>query len=223
MAFFGSDDRSSDDGRGRNDTSSFLNPGGMRSAWGGGDRYRDDDYGRYGRDPYYDDRRRRRDDPWSAPGFMTGDVDDGWLDGVDSRVRSWGHGRVDDRAERRRDVKRKAEEREYQHRQDDAAIRDEMMRNASKYDHGPLDRHENARDAKLGNAARMRMKSMSSRSSGDDGGKTRKDPKERVTYGGYDKPEATILELVDENIGLVLWAVFIIVGLLVLMMKMMVS
>lgn len=223
MAFFESDDRSRDDGRGRHDNSSFFNPGGMRPAWGGDDRYRDDGYGRYDRDPYYDDRRRRRDDPWSAPGFMTGDVDDGWIDRADSRIRNWGHDRVDDRAERRREVKQRAEDREYQHRQNDAAIRDEMMRNASNYDRGPLDRHENARDAKLGNSARARMKSMSNKSRVNDGEQVKKIRKERITYGGYEKPEATILELIDENIDLVLWGVVIIVGLLVFMVKMMVG
>lgn len=210
MGFFSPDD----DGHDHGDDGSFFNPGGMKPA--GWDRGHDRDaMGRRGHDRHDD---RRDDSPWGMPGFLDGDVDDRWLDDADDRVRSRINERKNDRDERRRGAEERAHEHDVMHRDEEAHLRDELARSAAKYDRGPLDRHENALDAKLGSTARARLKSMSNGDSRT-GGSTQAG-KTRVTYGGYEAPEATPLDLIDENIGTVLWAVVIIVGVLVFMVKM---
>lgn len=229
MGFFGPDE-------GDEDRSSFLNPGGMRPA-----DWREDRYGRgydrgYGRDrgrrhyrDDYDYYGYDRDDPWSGPGFMHGDVDDSWLDNADRRSQDRRRRSREDREERRRDARERARDRVREHEEDERMARKERNRAIMENKGNVYDRYSSGLDAKFGNASTAKVRSKSRiRSLFGNSGTDDEDDKEegeqkepeRITYGGYERPEASIMELIDENMNVVLIAVIIITGLLVLMLKM---
>lgn len=155
-------------------------------------------------------------------------MNDGWIEDVDRRGQDRRRRSREDREERRRNARERARDRAREHEEDEQMAREERNRAIMGNKGNVYDRYSSGLDAKFGNAStakarnKSRMRSLFGNSGSDENEEEEEEPAkpERITYGGYERPEASIMELIDENMGIVLTAVVIITGLLVLMLKM---